>query len=177
MIDIETLGVGPRAPMFQVGVVKFLAFNTGCNQFETRKWNLDLLDVLLKTETMPDSDTIRWWKERYSSSARTTVTLEKFKKGFLHFCGDPEIQEVWANSPSFDLEIIKHHIGAAPWSFRQERDLRTLRKFFVKCGGLDTDLPHVLNNTHDALDDAIYQLASLDKIYSFFKDMTNVPVL
>lgn len=74
-------------------------------------------------------------------------------RGFAQWFDDAD--EVWANSPSFDCELLEAAYDAvgleAPWDFYQERDYRTLSSLPV---AVDVEFEGV---EHDALDDAKHQ--------------------
>jgi len=84
-----------------------------------------------------------------------TETRRDALADFVDWYHNVDPHEVWANSPSFDCEMLEYAGGQVgvemPWEFYQERDVRTL-----------DSLPHGVEMEqqgveHTALDDAIYQ--------------------
>lgn len=159
MIDLETLGTGDFAPIVQIGAVRFDADRVG------RKWRQN---ILARDWSNIDGDTLLWWM-RQDPEARARVfdqseamplaaALHKF--GNWLKSGGP-VDTAWADSPSFDLRLLRQAWRRAgmvePWPFthRQERDLRTLKKLY----GAETVEPQRGEGelVHDGADDAAFQ--------------------
>jgi len=131
MIDIETLGLGIRAPLFEIGVCIF--------SLEERKIlgshqiNVDLLDVVLKTGFAPQQGTVDWWRDQTydPTNNKTRLTLTRALNRLDTVLTEAEVQMVWGNSPSFDMVILEQHyqaLGRKPaWTYKQELDFRTLK--------------------------------------------------
>ncbi len=142
MIDIETLGTDRNAMILSVGAVVFCEDGILDEYYR---------NVVPQEKRKIDYDTVRWWITKTSQKARDAlfhdwVSLDIVISGIRDLFREYEIAEVWANSPSFDLEILfsefHHH---KPWKYYQERDFRTLRNLF------DVEMP---TTAHNALDDA-----------------------
>lgn len=155
MVDIETLGLEPGCALLSVGAVKFDTDGLG----ETFYRSVDLGscdDAGLHI----DAGTLDWWlgqDDAVTGVLRGGDPLEEVLTDFVEWF--PDGAEVWANSPSFDCEILKACFEAVglsePWAFRDERDVRTIRA-----------LPHAVDveidgDKHDALDDAKRQALSI----------------
>lgn len=151
MVDIETLGREPGAAILSVGAVTFDLEGV----HDTFYQNVDLetcADAGLEVEAA----TLAWWLDQ-DEEARDVLRgghdLEAVLTDFADFYSGAE--EIWANSPSFDCEILGHAYDALgieqPWGFREERDYRTLREI-PGAVWVDRQGTH-----HNALDDAKHQ--------------------
>jgi hypothetical protein len=151
MVDIETLGLNPGCVVVSIGAVRFDVDGLG-DEFSRSVDRESCESAGLET----DADTLEWWRNQ-GEEAREVLTggvgLETALTDLSRFYGDAT--EVWANSPSFDLEILAAAYDAVgvvePWEFYQERDVRTLKSLPVA-----PDREHD-GVKHDALDDARHQ--------------------
>jgi len=151
MVDIETLGLEPGAAILSIGAVEFAMDRRRDTFYRTisRESNEGAgLTV--------DEETLEWWREQDESAQRTLHNggdLEESMEAFAEWIDGAD--EVWANSPSFDCELLEA-AGAAvdvqmPWEFYEERDFRTLKKLPV---AVEVEHDGV---KHNALDDALHQ--------------------
>lgn len=162
MIDIETLGVGESAPLFQIGACAFEPKGEVCDAIGI---DVNLLDVILKTGFLPQKETVAWWQtQRFpflGNEKSLTKSLAMLNEFFIQY--KPEF--VWANSPSFDLVILRRHyeaIGMTPlWLYWQELDQRTAKWIYSSVNG---NAPSRGNVSHDAKDDAVDQVNYLNKL-------------
>lgn len=165
MIDIETLGTGPRSAIVAIGAVEFDLY--GHELGRTLYHRIDLR-TSAADGLLIDAETVIWWMKQ-SDAARAELTSEDCVS--LHHAltdlaqmisgdkTDDETPIVWANGASFDFPILAEAyrtIGKPqPWKFFNERDWRTLRK----------TLPQVeylrLGTHHNAIDDAYHQARHL----------------
>lgn len=158
MIDLETLGKKPNSAVLSIGAVFFDENGLGKEFYR----NIDLASSMEAGFDI-DPDTIYWW---LSQSAEAGKILNQAKVTYLfalqhliHFinlnCNTKEVN-VWANSPSFDLVILKNQYGIrqVPWKFYNERDFRTA----VDIYGCERVKPTV---AHNALEDAKAQAMTL----------------
>lgn len=156
MIDIETLGGSPNGVVTQIGLVR----NGPAEVEQCCIRTLDLRKALGTIET----GTLAWWATQDKDLFVDTL------KGLHHPFDAHEAMvlmmrgadEIWANSPTFDLTIMRDWCGRygynVPWHYRQERDIRTLynlRKWDF------TGVPTVEGAAHNALVDAKRQMGHL----------------
>lgn len=150
MVDIETLGTEPGCAILSVGAIEFDTDGLGF-EFHER---VDLCSCEAAGLRL-DADTVQWWATQDNVADVLTGggDLETVLAEFVR--GVEDADEVWANSPSFDLAILKAAGDAVgvemPWAFYQERDFRTLKNLPVA-----VELEHG-GTEHDALDDARHQ--------------------
>jgi DNA polymerase III epsilon subunit-like protein len=154
MIDIETVGLDIGSAIVEIGAVEFDAHGIG-ETFHASVSPTSSQEAGLRI----DADTLEWWlSEQPEVASEVLVGGEPLSDALTRFTAwyrSIEPHEVWANSPSFDCEMLEHageQVGVdMPWDFYQERDLRTL-----------DSLPHGVEleqegTEHTALDDALYQ--------------------
>lgn len=160
VIDLETLGKGPTAPILEIGAVEVADYGLG------RRFHryIDLNDALLYGK--PDADTILWWLGEAPDDARkelhaalrdglvTTlvVALLELDRWLVE---DVQSTGVWANGASFDLGILNHAyqscgIHNRQMDFRAERDLRTAFDLLWR-----PERDESLGTRHNALADAM----------------------
>jgi len=153
MIDIETLGLDIGSSIISIGAVKF--DETGLGEELYR--NVDLMSCEAVGLEI-DAETLDWWLHQpveVQGQLTDGVTITTALNDLAVFIDEEDEPEIWANSPSFDCEMLEHAYDAVgldvPWSFYHERDFRTLKELPVT---VDVDQD---GNEHDALDDARYQ--------------------
>lgn len=160
MIDIETLGLEVGASIISIGAVKFGTDGIGEEFYR----NVDLVsceDLGMHI----DAETLEWWLHQsveVQGQLTDGVTITSALTDLSDFAG--EGAEVWANSPSFDCEMLEYAYDAVdmdvPWDYWNERDVRTVKN--LPCAA-DVEMG---GNEHDALDDARHQARIVGKTLS-----------
>jgi oligoribonuclease (3'-5' exoribonuclease) len=163
MIDLETLGTRPNAPVIAIGAA-FFDPDTG-EIGKTFDGAIDFEDACRFGQV--EGSTIKWWfgqsDEARSKAVRGTASAEKVFRGFANFVrafGDPAKVQPWGNGASFDISIMDYAFRRilneqAPWSFWNVRDCRTIKEIAT---GFAPDYKAARKGVHhSALDDAIYQ--------------------
>lgn len=155
MIDLETLGTKPNSAILSIGAVYFDKDGLG----EEFYANVDLQDSIDSGFDI-DASTVYWW---LSQSSETGKVLSQYKTPLvnainsIHYFVNKGVK-VWANSPSFDLVMLKNHFDKlgfeTPWDFWNELDFRT----FVATTGAERVKPKI---AHDALEDAKAQAQTI----------------
>jgi hypothetical protein len=176
MIDIETLGTSAEAIITEVAIV---ICEAGCYDFAIHL-HLDWSEQEELGRTI-DVWTLRWWlasgrKDMLAESA----AVQHDKEGQLRpnmaciFSALFDCDEIWANSPSFDVAIINslfHQLGMSNIDHTKQRDFRTVRKLHPEVA---YEYPV---DAHNALADARAQVAHLRKLgvfeASFSKEVSN----
>lgn len=168
MIDLETFDTEPSAVVWEIGAVAFdPASGAQITHGDTFHW---LIDPAAQSNRTTSKKTLEWWSAQPTEAYMrirdaeaegidldaVLLDLESWiSKLILEHCESASKLQVWANSPSFDLAILKNayqQLGRdTPWRYHQERDYRTLK----------TLMPHIkmqrTGTHHSALDDAISQ--------------------
>jgi len=151
MVDIETLGLEKGSAILSIGAVRFSAETLS----DGAEWSISLESCQEHGLEM-DAGTLEWWLDQGEMANRVLSggqELETVLTQFAEWFGDAD--EIWANSPSFDCEMLEHaytQVGLVePWEFYQERDFRTLDSLSI-APEMDQE-----GTEHDALADAVYQ--------------------
>ena len=157
MIDIETIGTGPDACILTIAMQTFDPFSRG--------WYDRHYYARIDTESQPDRNieesTLQWWasqpaesrEEAFSEQGR--IPLKQALEEMHPIIWNSDF--VWANGPTFDMNIIEHayksHSMSLPWKFYRVRDARTVYSLYP-----DLDKGTV---SHHALDDCQQQILKL----------------
>jgi len=163
MVDIETIGLDIGSVIASIGAVEFTPSGRLGDEF-SRSIRLESCQ---EAGLEIDAVTLEWWLDQ-DDAAQEQLTggedLTRVLTGFTCWYQDHDFDEIWANSPSFDCEMLEHayeQVGIqAPWDFYDERDFRTLTEL-----GIEPRTKHQ-GTEHDALDDARYQAGCASDILS-----------
>ncbi|MBN3265401.1 3'-5' exonuclease [Pectobacterium brasiliense] len=175
MIDIETLGTNPNAPIASIGATFFNpATGELGEQFYCR---VDFENDMLNG-AVPDGATIKWWL-RQSSDARAELicddadavivfrAVRDLNDWLTDNADNLKSLKVWANSPSFDLVIMKSKFERLdldiPWKYWNEQDVRTVKEVGRALG---VDVSPFTGTRHNALHDAVNQAALVSSVMS-----------
>jgi hypothetical protein len=101
---------------------------------------------------------LSWWLDQSASvreQLRGGEELPQVLHEFAAFYREAEPDEIWANAPSFDCEILSDAYARVdieqPWDYWDERCYRTVKNL-PDAADIDRQGDH-----HDALDDAAHQ--------------------
>lgn len=170
MIDLETLGVTPQAPILAIGAVRFDP-DTGTLG--------DGFEEIISFESAcahrkPEASTIAWWLQQ-SDDARQGVirgraSLEAaLRRLEFYLAGFHPV--VWSNGATFDIAMLEdafRQFGyTPPWKFWNVRDVRTI---------VDLAYPDVPKHDfpfegvrHSALADAEHQATYVSAMWQYLK--------
>jgi catechol-2,3-dioxygenase len=175
MLDLETLGTGPTAPIIAIGAVAFDPYADRVEALHEAQPSPRLLySTIAFSEALQfgdaDGSTIEWWFGQ-SEEARKGVTDRSSRSDFRtalirldNMC--ERADGVWGNGATFGNVAIRNAlkaVGLMPsWSFRKDKCYRTVVGLLPK-----SKLPEFVRHGtyHNALDDAISQAVHLQKIY------------
>ncbi|NJQ23664.1 exonuclease [Escherichia coli] len=170
MIDLETMGKNPDAPIISIGAI-FFDPQTGDMGPEFSK-TIDLET----TGGVIDRDTIKWWlkQSREAQSALLTdeIPLDDALLQLREFIDENSGEffvQVWGNGANFDNVILRRSYERqgipCPWRYCNDRDVRTIVEL-GKAIDFDaiTDIPFE-GECHNALDDARYQAKYVSAIW------------
>lgn len=163
MIDLETVDTAVTAKIIAIGACIFDG-NQITSEFEV------IIDRHQAVGTESES-TLAWWNQQEDSVRDRmfsgSISTERALDQFVVWLSNQKYKYVWANPPTFDLMILYHafkQVGAkVPWTFRIERDLRTLR-WVGQTLGLDFDDLYDNRVAHDAKDDARVQALVVQRV-------------
>ena len=164
-LDIETMARDPKAIIISIGA---------CTQDAHFHCYLNFKEQLALNRLL-EADTLAWhmvnhttlFTQQLATVLQTNKTLyaaiDSLNAWFTKHVYANGLCQVWMNSPSFDgiilSDLAKQINTALPWTYKQERDLRTLKALAEdKAPYKYAHLPDPPDNAHDALIDAKYQL-------------------
>lgn len=146
MIDIETGSTQIDATIFSIAAV---GFNPQIGEVLPRTSFYEEFDHRQNRHTSPE--TMAWWADQPIPPPVSTTPLIEGLNRFLAWL--PPADAIWANSPSFDLCILKNACAqydlSWPYPFWCERDVRTIKAI--------TFPGRNLGNLHHAYKDAVNQ--------------------
>ncbi|END4236005.1 3'-5' exoribonuclease [Escherichia coli] len=170
MIDLETMGKNPGAPIASIGAV-FFDPQTGEQGPEFSK----IIDMGTCGGTV-DISTIEWWLQR-SGEARAAILADRIPlddallqlREFIDENSGEFFVQVWGNGANFDNTILRRSYERqgipCPWRYYNDRDVRTI----VELGkAIDFDARTAIpfeGERHNALDDARYQAKYVSVIW------------
>lgn len=167
MIDLETLGVGNNASIVQIGAVMFKPDEDILVQDSRLKIDVDVTANGSAVQGEMDAATVLWWMNRPPENRKLVfggkdrvclqIALARLNQWFETW----DIQRIWANSPSFDIVLLKNAylrtgVGDFPFDHRAELDYRTVRYLVNRY----PDAPAISGSViHEASADAVQQAA------------------
>ncbi|EGO4447968.1 exonuclease [Escherichia coli] len=170
MIDLETMGKNPDAPIISIGAI-FFDPQTGDMGPEFSK------TIVLETAGgVIDRDTIKWWlkqsREAQSAIMTDEIPLDDALLQLREFIDENSGEffiQVWGNGANFDNTILRRSYERqgipCPWRYYNDRDVRTI----VELGkAIDFDARTAIpfeGERHNALDDARYQAKYVSAIW------------
>ncbi|MGR7299272.1 3'-5' exonuclease [Klebsiella aerogenes] len=174
MIDLETMGNKPNAPIVSIGAV-FFAPSTG--ELGEEFYRVVSLKSSVDGGAVPDPDTIMWWMQQ-SREARNAIcdegslsisaALIKLNTFILDNCSPDKVQ-VWGNGATFDNVILRSSYDRefipCIWKFWNDRDVRTIVELGRAIGiNPRRDIPFE-GDMHNALADAKHQAKYVSAIW------------
>lgn len=176
MVDLETMGSGPDAPIVSIGAVYFdpSTGNTGAEFYQVVS-----LESSMSFGMKPDASTIQWWLKQ-SSEARSAILVDEALglRETLELLADfiaenaangSHTVQLWGNGCSFDNVILRraYALTETPFSvpFWNDRDVRTMVEL-GKSVGINPrfDIPFE-GDMHNALSDARHQVKYVSAIW------------
>jgi len=164
MVDLETMGTRPNAPIVSIGAVMFNA-----DGIHERLYRNVSLASAVRSGAVIDPNTVMWWMAQ-SEDARTALVDETagsiadaLRDLGKMVCGPNDaLVGVWGNGASFDNVIVSEscrRLGMAPlWEFWKDRCYRTVKSAYP-----DVKLERT-GVHHNALSDAETQAEHLIRI-------------
>ncbi|KLV74782.1 exonuclease [Citrobacter sp. MGH110] len=176
MVDMETMGNSPDAPIVSIGAVFFdpSTGNTGAEFYQVVS-----LESSMSFGMKPDASTIQWWLKQ-SSEARSAILVDE-AMGLLetlelladfiaeNAANGSHTVQLWGNGCSFDNVILRraYALTDTPFTvpFWNDRDVRTMVAL-GKSVGINPrfDIPFE-GEMHNALSDARHQVKYVSAIW------------
>jgi hypothetical protein len=159
-VDLETYDIQNTAKLISIGAV-----------MGDERFYVEIDQSHYENTPFTESEsTVKWWlkqggfqpseepKSPYEAITKFSIWLRELTEGLADW-------EIWANSPSFDCEILKFHMVHyklnPPWKYYQEADVRTVYKL-AEAMKLGVRKP---KNPHNALQDASNQRVYVESVY------------
>lgn len=176
MVDLETMGTGPDAPIVSIGAAFFdpKTGNTGESFYKVIK-----LESAMDWGAVPDASTIVWWLKQ-SPEARSAIVMDDaipLDDALLQFSdficenslNSSSAVQVWGNGATFDNVLLRRSYNrcgiSCPWKFTNDRDVRTI----VAMGEAVNCTPRYEipfeGDMHNALADALHQIKYVSVIW------------
>ncbi len=160
MLDLETFSTNYNACIVSIGAVKFNGteildkFYTNINAVSCKEFGLHI-----------SKDTLEWWATKPEAFAQLKAAKKSLPQALAAFSEWYGIKHLptWGNGACFDNVIIESAFKAVgakrPWTFKHDRCYRTMVELFpIKYASRE-------GTYHNALDDAVYQVKHLQRIF------------
>jgi len=162
MIDIECLATGSDAVVTQIGMV---AFNIKTMEAAEGTYVNLMIQEQLDAGRVITGKTLKWWLGEIELAGgvctwvgrefSVTAAIQELQRYTSQYCSKGFNQ--WSHT--FDQQILSHLAyqfkHKLPWSYRQQRDIRTLT---CLAGATKRKSDTVHQKTHNALEDCEYQV-------------------
>ncbi len=170
MIDLETMGKNPDAPIISIGAIFFDPQTGDMGPEFSKTIDLETAGGVI------DRDTIKWWlkqsREAQSAILTDEIPLDDALLQLREFIAENSGEffvQVWGNGANFDNVILRRSYERqglpCPWRYHNDRDVRTI----VELGKtIDFDARAVIpfeGVRHNALDDARHQAKYVSAIW------------
>ncbi|EGA1210201.1 exonuclease [Escherichia coli] len=170
MIDLETMGKNPDAPIISIGAIFFDPQTGDMGPEFSKTIDLETAGGVI------DRDTIKWWLKQ-SREAQSAILTDEIPlddallqlREFIDENSGEFFVQVWGNGANFDNTILRRSYERqgipCPWRYYNDRDVRTI----VELGkAIDFDARTAIpfeGERHNALDDARYQAKYVSVIW------------
>ncbi|EPW9226464.1 3'-5' exoribonuclease domain-containing protein [Escherichia coli] len=170
MIDLETMGKNPDAPIISIGAIFFDPQTGDMGPEFSKTIDLETAGGVI------DRDTIKWWLKQ-SREAQSAIMTDEIPlddallqlREFIDENSGEFFLHVWGNGANFDNTILRRSYERqgipCPWRYYNDRDVRTI----VELGkAIDFDARTAIpfeGERHNALDDARYQAKYVSAIW------------
>ncbi|EHZ8239112.1 3'-5' exoribonuclease [Escherichia coli] len=170
MIDLETMGKNPDAPIISIGAIFFDPQTGDMGPEFSKTIDLDTAGGVI------DRDVIKWWLKQ-SREAQSAIMTDEIPlddallqlREFIDENSGEFFVQVWGNGANFDNVILRRSYERqgipCPWRYCNDRDVRTI----VELGkAIDFDARTAIpfeGGRHNALDDARYQAKYVSAIW------------
>lgn len=170
MIDLETMGKNPDAPIISIGAIFFDPQTGDMGPEFSKTIDLETAGGVI------DRDTIKWWlkqsREAQSAIMTDEIPLDDALLQLREFIDENSGEffiQVWGNGANFDNTILRrsYERQGIPclWRYYNDRDVRTI----VELGkAIDFDARTAIpfeGERHNALDEARYQAKYVSAIW------------
>ncbi|HBE3321675.1 TPA: 3'-5' exoribonuclease domain-containing protein [Escherichia coli] len=170
MIDLETMGKNPDAPIISIGAIFFDPQTGDMGPEFSKTIDLDTAGGVI------DRDVIKWWLKQ-SREAQSAIMTDEIPlddallqlREFIDENSGEFFVQVWGSGANFDNVILRRSYERqgipCPWRYHNDRDVRTIVEL-GKAIDFDAriDIPFE-GERHNALDDARHQAKYVSAIW------------
>ncbi|APL35605.1 3'-5' exoribonuclease [Escherichia coli] len=170
MIDLETMGKNPDAPIISIGAIFFDPQTGDMGPEFSKTVDLETAGGVI------DRDTIKWWLKQ-SREAQSAIMTDEIPlddallqlREFIDENSGEFFVQVWGNGATFDNVILRRSYERqgipCPWRYTNDRDVRTMVALgLVMDFDARTTIPFE-GERHNALHDARYQAKYVSAIW------------
>ncbi|ENM4571944.1 TPA: 3'-5' exoribonuclease [Enterobacter hormaechei] len=176
MVDIESMGEKPDAPIVSIGAV---FFDPASGQTGPVFYKVISLESAMEWGGVPDASTILFWLKE-TSEARSEIVMDHaipLDDALLQFkdfiaenaANGKDTVQVWGNGATFDNVLLENSYArtgiTCPWKFWNNRDVRTVVEL-GKAVGCEPryEIPFD-GEPHKAISDALHQVKYVSAIW------------
>ncbi|ELP2065017.1 3'-5' exoribonuclease [Escherichia coli] len=170
MINLETMGKNPDAPIISIGAIFFDPQTGDMGPEFSKTIDLETAGGVI------DRDTIKWWLKQ-SREAQSAIMTDEIPlddallqlREFIDENSGEFFVQVWGNGANFNNTILRRSYERqgipCPWRYYNDRDVRTIVEL-GKAIDFDArmDIPFE-GERHNALDDARHQAKYVSAIW------------
>lgn len=171
MVDIETMGKGPRAAIVSIGAVPFSIHPERIEVGPIDSWFHEraTLQSNIDAGRNVDPETIEWWLAQSKSAQDALlreprhdlpVMLEAFRRWLTSSPG-LRAETIWAKPPQFDVDILRNAFASQdvtwPFHYGATRDVRTVLELASNMNWSDVTGMEFAGEPHNAAHDAAHQ--------------------
>ncbi|EEW9496370.1 exonuclease [Escherichia coli] len=170
MIDLESMGKNPDAPIISIGAIFFDPQTGDMGPEFSKTIDLETAGGVI------DRDTIKWWLKQ-SREAQSAIMTDEIPlddallqlREFIDENSGEFFVQVWGNGATFDNVILRRSYERqgipCPWRYTNDRDVRTMVALgLVMDFDARTTIPFE-GERHNALNDARYQAKYVSAIW------------
>lgn len=175
MLDLETMGTKPNAPIVSIGAV---FFNPENGQLGKEFYTPVSIESAINAGAVPCGKTISWWLLQ-SLEARSAIctrdaldiseALSEFSEFIYEYADDIKSLKVWGNGATFDNVIIRQSYERSelvcPWEYWGDHDVRTMVTLGLNIGFNPKHEMPFDGDVHNALADAKHQAKYVSAIW------------
>ncbi|WP_110875476.1 exonuclease [Enterobacter hormaechei] len=176
MVDVESLGEKPDAPIVSIGAV---FFNPASGQTGPEFYKVISLESSMEWGGVPDASTILFWL-RATPEARSEIIMDHaipLDDALLQFkdfiaenaANGKDTVQVWGNGATFDNVLLEDSYSRTgipcPWKYWNNRDVRTIVELGKAVGYTPCHEIPFEGEPHKAISDARHQVKYVSAIW------------
>lgn len=176
MVDVESLGEKPDAPIVSIGAV---FFNPASGQTGPEFYKVISLESSMEWGGVPDASTILFWL-RATPEARSEIVMDHaipLDDALLQFkdfiaenaANGKDTVQVWGNGATFDNVLLEDSYSRTgipcPWKYWNNRDVRTIVELGKAVGYTPRHEIPFEGEPHKAISDARHQVKYVSAIW------------